>query len=310
MRSLHLNFLPVLLLSTLLSLSAQASFKLATYNIRNFDYDERSRVFTNKQHLVKTIKNLDADFIGVQEINKTRAFDEMIQRNFLGRYKTVFTECGGAHDQRLGFVYDRAKFDLVEFKQDLRTVKPNQQQQRNNRGRFDCRDGSRPLAVGHFREKATNRHIITISLHLKSGGRESSIKKRFRQIKIINKLINEKRAQGFEHFIVLGDFNTTEYNKKGAGRDRFVNAVNQMRLKDHASNLKCTAYWWGGRDDKTQYPSSLDHILVSSSLQSSKTRSAELHGHCARLRCGATRESQMGISFDEVSDHCPIALTL
>ena len=47
----------------------QAASKIASYNIRNFDYDERSHTPTNKFHLVRTLGALDADLIAVQEIN-------------------------------------------------------------------------------------------------------------------------------------------------------------------------------------------------------------------------------------------------
>ena len=302
-----MNTLPFLILLSLFSLPSFAGFKLATYNIRNFDYDSRSNVFTNKPHLVKTLTELDADLIGVQEINKIQVFDNMIQDNFRGKFKTVFTECGGAHEQRLGFIYNKDKFRLTQFTQDLRTVNVNQSVDTRN---FDCRNGSRPLAVAQFRELATGREILAISVHLKSGGRPKSIQKRFKQLKVIKNLIEEKRRDGFEHFIVLGDFNSTQYNSKGNGHSRFVGMVSDMRLNDTASNLSCTAYWWGGINDSTQYPSSLDHMLVSQSLSASTNSKAEVYGHCAKLTCGVTSEAEMGISFDQVSDHCPIAVEL
>lgn len=298
-----------LTLLSVFSLPSFAGFKLATYNIRNFDYDSRSNVFTNKLHLVKTLKEINADLIGVQEINKTRVFDNMIQSNFSGKYKTVFTECGGAHDQKLGFVYNKSKFRLANFEQDLRTVNLSNHQRVQTRN-FSCRGGSRPLAVAHFKEINTGKNILAISVHLKSGGRPNSIAKRFKQLAIIKKLVQEKRRDGFEHFIVLGDFNSTQYISKGSGRSRFVKLVDEMQLTDTASKLKCTSYWWGGFQDSTQYPSSLDHILVSRSLSKTVNPKARVYGHCAKLTCNITRESEMGISFDEVSDHCPIAVEL
>lgn len=299
--------LSFLILLSIFSLPCFAGFKLASYNIRNFDYDSRSNVFTNKTHLVKTLTELNADLIGVQEINKTRVFDNMIQNNFFGKYQTVFTECGGAHDQKLGFVYNSSMFRLTAFEQDLRTVNLGQKVPPVG---FDCRQGSRPLAVAQFREISTGRNIIAISVHLKSGGRPKSIKKRFAQIKIIQKLIQEKRRAGFEHFIVLGDFNSTQYISKGSGYIRFNSLVDEMRLSDTASNLKCSAYWWGGVNDSTQYPSSLDHILVSRGLSKAVAPKARVYGHCARLACGITSEAEMGIGFDQVSDHCPVTVDL
>lgn len=302
-----MKFQVLFILTILISSSALASFKVASYNIRNFDYDTRSRVSTNKKHLVKTIAQINADLIGVQEINRTNRFDEMIQSNFQGKYRTVFTQCGGAHDQKLGFVFNSAELQLIDFNQDMRTVNVNHGSQRQS---LQCDQGSRPLAVAHFKHLSTNRHIIAITVHLKSGGRSSSIQKRTKQLKAIKKLIDEKRSQGFEHFVVVGDFNSTEYIFKTEGYRRFVGLVREMKLQDTASNLKCTSYWWGGLNDQKQYPSSLDHILVSSSLMVNKNAKAQVYGHCAKLMCATTSEAQMGVSFDQVSDHCPIAVAL
>ena len=59
-------------------------------------------------------------------------------------------------------------------------------------------------------------------------------------------------------------------------------------------------------DDKTQYPSQLDHILISKNLIGGVPAKIKSFGHCQKLNCQATPESSMGVDFDEVSDHCPI----
>ena len=83
-----------------------------------------------------------------------------------------------------------------------------------------------------------------------------------------------------------------------------------MGLKDTASELKCSSYWWGGVNDSAQYPSSLDHILISRGLSKAISPKAKAYGHCAKLACNITSERDMGVSFDQVSDHCPIAVNL
>lgn len=295
----------LMLLILMLSPYSHAKLTIGSYNIRNFDYDTRSNVPTNKAHLAKMIYSLDADIIGLQEIHETEVFDHMIQKVFLGKYATVFTTCGGAHQQRLGFVYNTLKFDLIFFDQDLRTVGGSE-----NINETNCNQGSRPIAIAHFREKKTRRVIVATSLHLKSGGRERNVEKRFKQLKVLKNLITEKKSQGFEHFIVTGDFNSTQYQMREKSHRKFVKLVAQMGLTDTAANVGCSSYWWGGVDDQTQYPSLLDHILVSPSLLNTGLEQARTAGHCSKLQCQITHDSQMGVSFDEVSDHCPLVLDI
>lgn len=284
-------------------ISAQAALRVGSYNIRNFDYDQRSHVPTNKQELAQTLKEINVDFLGVQEINQTEVFEDYIKTTFSGKYAVALTECGGAHDQRLGFVYNQSLFELVSFEEDLSVSNPN-----SPRNGF-CNSGSRPLAVGEFKIKKTGETFVAISLHLKSGGHPSSINKRFKQLELLNKVIQERRNSGERDFIVMGDFNTTEYTNRN-GKEDFVKVVRKMGMEDVSANLSCTSYWWGGRQDGKQYPSQLDHILVSADFGKSAASPAQAYGHCAKLSCSVTRERDMGVSFDEVSDHCPIVTTL
>lgn len=293
------KFLVVLAL-LILSSQALAGIKFGTYNIRNFDYDERSHTPTNKSHLVNTISEISPDLLAVQEINNTFEFQKMININFMGEYASKFTECGGAHSQKLGFVYKPSKLSLIGFEQDMRTVNPK------NPHQASCNSGSRPLAVGIFKTVDTKKVIVAISVHLKSGGRANSIEKRFMQLKLIKDLINEYRNEGYKNFVIMGDFNSTEYIVGGKIRAKFRNVVDKMDLRDLTSGLSCTAYWWGGVNDSKQYPSTLDHILVSPSLVDQKDITTKAHGHCAKLQCESTYESEMGVDFDGVSDHCPI----
>lgn len=283
--------------------------RIASYNIRNFDYDQRSRVPTNKQELAKTLKEIDFDFLGVQEINKVDVFANFIDRNFFGKYKVALSECGGAHGQRLGFVYDKSLFQLVGFEEDMRVSNPH------SPNRAECDQGSRPLAVGTFRVKTTGKLFVAVSLHLKSGGQDRSIRKRFKQLEILGRLLAEKRSMGINHFVAMGDFNSTEYIFDGRNTRKFESAVQRMGLMNLSSELSCTAYWWGGRPDGKQYPSQLDHILISNGFQnilkSNGNKSGRgiqtlAYGHCKKLSCSVADEGRMGEAFEGVSDHCPI----
>ncbi len=293
--------LSITLCCLLLSFSLFAEIKLATYNIRNFDYDVRSNTPTNKSQLVKTIKSINPDLMAVQEINNSYEFAHMIYDQFQSKYDVALSICGGAHDQKLGFIFDKDKIELLDFDEDGRISIPK------DPSSTGCGQGSRPLAIGFFKNKQTNKKFVAIAVHLKSGGRNRSITKRFNQLELISVKLSELRAQGHNNFIIMGDFNSTEYILKGKIHSKFTQTISNMKMIDSTKNLECTSYWWGGNNDRKQYPSSLDHILVSPELLSNKQVSANAHGHCQQLKCQITRESQMGINFDEVSDHCPIS---
>ncbi len=88
--------LSIFILSSFLVIQAQAAVRVATYNIRNFDYDQRSNTPTNKNHLSKILKEINFDILAVQEINKRNIFANMIDESFGSRYQTYLSECGGA----------------------------------------------------------------------------------------------------------------------------------------------------------------------------------------------------------------------
>ena len=303
----RVQLLMILCAAAILQSAYAAPFKLVSYNIRNFDYDSRSHTPTNKKHLVYTIDQANPDLMAVQEINNKYEFEKMVDINFQGDYETALSNCGGSHDQHLGFVYKTKTLKLLNFTEDLRTVNVNSNQRINTQ---NCRQGSRPVAIATFKKIDTNQIIIALSVHLKSGGQKSSIKKRFKQLEVLNKIVTEYRAKGMKHFIIMGDFNSTEYIFQGTHQKKFAKMVRKMNLQDASEKISCSSYWWGNSDDATQYPSVLDHILVSTELTKGREIKAEPLAHCAALSCRPTSEFDMGISFDEVSDHCPIKTEL
>lgn len=299
-----MKFLNLILCFLSLSLSSHtlASIRMATYNIRNFDYDVRSNTPTNKAHLVKTLTEMGPDLLAVQEIHNTNEFKSMIKNHFSEKYDAILSKCGGAHEQHLGFVYNTEKLKLLSFTEDMSTVSPGQQQQQDQ----FCYTGSRPLAIAQFKRISNNEVYVGIAVHLKSGGQDQSINKRFKQLESIAKIVDNYRNQGLKNIIIMGDFNSTEYILKNKNYKRFVQTIEKMELKDTTKDLACSAYWWGGTNDYTQYPSTLDHIIVSEEISKSITMKPQAYGHCKMLKCQSTLEGDMGISFDEVSDHCPI----
>lgn len=293
-------FLSSLLLLT--SLSAK-SFTVGAYNIRNFDYDERHRIFTDKTELSTILQNLNVDVLSIEEINNTFEWAKFVKTKMPG-FGSQVSKCGGAHGQRLGFLYNNQTVELLSFHEDLTITDPG--------APGKCDDGTRPLAIGLFRIKATGQKFYGLTAHLKSGGQTASIIKRTKQYQIIKDVILELKSKtGIQDYFLAGDLNTTEFLKKGQDYIQLNKIVNELGMKNLTSNLKCTAYYWGGSDDGIETPSMLDHVVVTPGLLKFKgSTSAEALGHCQKVSCRQVPIAELGSSYEGVSDHCPITATI
>lgn len=292
-------FFSVLFLAS--TFSAQA-LTIGGYNIRNFDYDERYKIRTNKVELASMIQNLKVDVLSVEEINNTQEFEKFVESKLPG-FGTELSRCGGEHGQHLGFVYNKNTVELLAFNEDLSIAEPGTP--------GSCDSGSRPLAIALFQIKATKQKFYGFTVHLKSGSQAASLKKRSKQYQIIQNTMQELKSKtGVQDFYVAGDFNTTEYLARGADYNDLNKAVKNMGMTDLASNLKCSAYYWGGTDDGIETPSLLDHVLVTPGLVKVKSPTAKAGAHCELVSCREVPIKQLGISYESVSDHCPLTATV
>lgn len=289
------TLLPILILATSFSLKA---ITIGTYNIRNFDYDERYKIRTNKVELASIISKLNVDVLSVEEINNTEAFESFVAGKLPG-YDTELTRCGGEHGQRLGFVYNTKKVDLLAFNEDLSISNPG--------GSGTCDSGSRPMAIGLFQIKATKQKFYGITVHLKSGSAPSSVEKRNKQYQIIKEMIQYLKANtGVQDYYVAGDFNTTEYISRGNDYVELNKVVKSLDMIDLVASTKCTAYWWGGSNDGIETPSILDHVIATKGLIKISSPKTQVSGHCQKVSCREVPIRELGISYESVSDHCPV----
>ena len=287
---------------TLVSLSAHAGLTIGAYNIRNFDYDERYKIRTNKVELSSIIKNLNVDVLSVEEIHDTGKWDEFVQGKLPG-YDTEVSRCGGDHGQHLGFLYNKNVVELLSFNEDLSITEPGTP--------GACNSGSRPLAIGLFRIKATGQKFYGMTAHLKSGSSSSSLAKREKQYQVIKNVISElKDKTGVQDFFLAGDLNTTEYLARGNDYKQLNRVVSDLGMVNLSAKVGCSAYWWGGTDDGIEDPSLLDHVIATPGLIKIKGAKAETHAHCAQVSCRKVAEKELGISYESVSDHCPLTATI
>jgi endonuclease/exonuclease/phosphatase family metal-dependent hydrolase len=275
--------------------SAQAfALTLGAYNIRNFDYDERYRIRTNKPALARILSSFNFDVISVEEINNTRAFEDFIQ-NSLPSHAAVLSECGGAHDQRLGFVYNKKTIKLLSFNEDLSLSLGG-----------GCNDGSRPLAIALFENIKTKQRFYGMAAHLKSGSANDSFKKRTEQFGLIQGIINDLKSRtSVKEFFLAGDLNTTNYTPNGNDFRLMNSFLAATKMVNLTHTLGCSAYWWGGTDDGIETPSLLDHVIATPGLIKTRVQ-PQIYGHCQQAACRQVREEDLGVSYGSVSDHCPI----
>lgn len=280
-----------------LSTSIYADVKFGSYNIRTFDKNSSS---TNKIELRKIIENADFDFFGVQEIVNADSFKKFIQENF-NEYSVILSTCGGAGKQKLGFVYNHRKFKLLKITEDdsLSDVK-------NER----C-DSLRPAMVGDFQIKSSKKKFTAIVVHLKAGSGSRNYARRNTQYGILSDMVERFKKSGKKNIILMGDFNTTGYDHMDDDYKNFRSFINAGNLNTSARYIQCTSYW-GGADynDNIEESSTLDHIIYTDNFLDHSKLSFEVRAHCQKAKCRDTYETSLGVSYQEVSDHCPIELSV
>lgn len=289
------------LLLGLVSFNAFSALTVGTYNIRNFDYDERARISTDKAVLEKTLKSFQFDLLGVNEINNTQEFERFIETKF-PQYEVQLSTCGGAHGQRLGFVFNKSKLRLISYEEDLSVTDPGG----SNPG---CYAGSRPLAIAYFEELATGEKFHHIQVHLKAGSNADAHNKRFKQYQIIEKKLKDMMAKGFTKIVMSGDFNTTGYLDRNEDHKRFTQMIQNAGMINTSAALPCSAYWWGGTDDGIETPSLLDHVIASADFMKNKGAKSQVHAHCKQVSCSEAAPETLGATYQGVSDHCPQTVT-
>lgn len=285
----------------LVTFSAHARLTIGTYNIRNFDYDDRSRIHTNTPQLSTYIRSLNFDLMGFNEVDNTQAFENMIHAT-LPNHETVLSRCGGAHGQHVAVVYNKNALQLLQASEMIEFSNPG--------GQTACDSGSRPAVVILFKEIATGQNFYHMQVHFKSGGNADSFSKRAKQYNLMQQTVRQLVAAGTPRVLVMGDMNTTGYLPRDQDYRNFVSAVAAAGLTDLSANIGCTAYWWGGSDDGIESPAILDHVLATPAMLANQPARATVGTHCQAVSCQAAPIAKLGISYAQVSDHCPQTATI
>ncbi|OUR94866.1 hypothetical protein A9Q84_17310 [Halobacteriovorax marinus] len=273
----------------LISLNSMG-LSVATFNIRNFDMN--SPYSTDKSALTKILKDVNADIFAFQEIVDTENFKILMKKVF-PKHKLVISKCGGFAKQKLALLYNSKKFKF------LRVIEDSSFQYSEG-----CHRGVRPLLKVQLKNISDNSTFWALLVHLKAGGSSRDIEFRKKQISLLSKSISR-----LQNYIILGDFNTTEIDNSRS--DYFFDLVERYHLTDSSKSLKCTNYWSGGISDGLFYPGQLDHVLLSKNLKKKySSHKYSVYSHCKINQCSISNSHDLGESFKNVSDHCPVKLEL
>jgi endonuclease/exonuclease/phosphatase family metal-dependent hydrolase len=239
------------------------------------------------------------DILAVQEVVNVEEFQKFTATHY-PQYEVALSKCGGMGKQHLGILFNKTRYQLESSKEEDRLSRAE-----------GCDKGVRPGMVFGLLDRQNNRRLHVIVLHLKAGGQQRNDDERYGQLQILTKIVSELREAGNKNIIIMGDLNTTDYVLRNHNYQRFMSFIDTNQLVDLSAEVECTAYWWGGTDDGLEDASILDHIIVSRELfDDVNQRNVQSLAHCKKSSCQSAAADVLGITFKEVSDHCPMSAKL
>ncbi|WP_434422337.1 endonuclease/exonuclease/phosphatase family protein [Nannocystis pusilla] len=258
--------------------------RVATWNLRNFPDEGHDLT-----RLAARLPELAADVIAVQEIH-----DAARLKQAMPGWELVLSATGGRNDQRLGFLYDPAVFELIGA--------PREHEQLTMGGQV------RPGLSGYLRARGGGPDFHVLVVHLKA--RDEGYALRRSQWELLAEIV-EEIARDDDDVMVLGDFNATgpaqgRPDEELMALDARLGAAGLQRVVNGSG---CSAYWDGGRRDAWHVPSLLDLVWVRGFLAAEVEKvHAEPLLHCARHACRPFRSTPTYPERDyaDLSDHCPV----
>ena len=285
------------------------SLRIASWNVRNFPLDERppdddlgySRR-TNICDFETALGRLEADLLGLQEVNDIRRFQPILRRACGERPMDVrYSSEGGRFGQHLALAWDNSVLELVGKPIEI--------------GELVLEPGMRPAFAGYFRSlRPGGLDFTCVVVHLESG-RQNFADRRRQNRALASWVDNWIDETGDADIIVLGDFNTMGSPRGGIeGELQSVDAIlGRVGLERLDNKLGCTSYWEGeGERDGVQVPTLLDHVFIGGIEPETLMAPLAAWLHCARWQCEEliSRLGEEDGTFWDVSDHCPLTFEI
>jgi endonuclease/exonuclease/phosphatase family metal-dependent hydrolase len=253
---------------------APKPLRVATFNIETFPKND-----AQIEGAFDEIAALGAPAVAVQEIFDPGVFVQAANRRLGPSWRFVHTETmppGSRYSVHVGVLFDGEQLALVSEAVHGETALGGRQ---------------KPTFEVRLRPRAGGAIVQIFIVHFRSGsdGRPT----RARQFEALTELLIAARRPG-ERTMVMGDFNATE----DGDRDDLALMAARTGLQLNTEALACSAFW----DRRDECPTSrLDHVLSWSRAETVTASGACADGCELRDRCPLYAE--------EVSDHCPVAVT-
>ena len=273
------------------SSQAWAGWTVSTYNIRNFDRDQREGN-TNIPLLQTIIKSVQSDVMAFEEVVNTKAFKSLMD-SVLPGYKYEISTCGGGGKQNIAIAYNPKVFTFKSKAEDLSFS--------DSTGK--C--GSlRPMFSVTLTGKDRKDYTFA-GVHLKAGGRQDAMERRWEQYEKLESLMAKFKG---DNIIILGDFNSTGYTPKDEDYTKFTSFLNNSGMRTMSENLGCTNYWTGTLGNGLYEASVIDHVVIQDKL-TSQVSDVRVGSHCEKFACRPMAVNDLGATYQNVSDHCPVQVT-
>ena len=255
----------------------------------------------SKKITAKAIREVNADVIGLQEVDNIRVLDKFISEH-LGGMKYKYRILIDSFDPRNIDVALMSKYPIVH----IRTY------------RSEKNDKNRPLFSRDCLEVDVNINgkILTVyvnhfkSMYVKcvSDGRSKTHDKRKEQankvIEIVEKRWKQKEYAG--NYAVLGDFN--DYLDDKSSIKDLVSHKGLVNISERIPNDNWTHYW-----SKENKYSQLDFILLSPQLAKKNTNNPVIMRKGLPYRADKYKGKRFGYIGEDnpkASDHCPMYIDI
>lgn len=275
--------------------------RVGTWNIRWFPDN------TDVDWLACTIAWLNLDILAVQEFrhtdhakNKIQELKQKLNSNTGGDWKCSLHECGGARDQHVGFLWNKSRLDVSNFK-DMREFNP-----RASATGSACAGRLRPGRSCYVKAKNGGVDFHLISVHLKMGPDDDAQTERIQALNNIDMAV-APLLQTDEDIIIIGDFNTMGNGTQGSAQTEIANL--EFICEEESPGFRhlnvtpaCTEYYQGRGGW-------LDHILVNRLMEEVADFTAHVGGYCEVISC-ADVSGKMPAAYSDLSDHCPVVFVI
>lgn len=245
--------------------------RIGTFNIENYPQSERQ-----VDGAFAAIRDLDVAALGVQEITLPEDFARAARERLGEDWRFVYPAESPA--QRVGVLYDGARFELLETRTHRETL---------------VYDGGKPMFEARLRSREDGERLRLFVVHLKAAGDGADVRRR--QLHAIRPVMAEAARSG-DRVVLLGDFNATG----PSDRDEIAALAEAAEMDWSSRDLACTSYW--DRNDGC-VGSALDHVLSTEVPRVTAAR-----GPCETEGC--ERRDRCPTFHHDVSDHCPVTLEL